>query len=118
MISIQTDALDTAGGVFMAVAGLGCACFGGLAVLRPGSPPKPFEGPAWVVRAWGFGYVLLGLGTAARMGLMLVGKEPARLTAVTHSVATPLLICSVTAAYVVRRRRRRPAGTAAVGRHK
>ena len=59
----------------MAVAGLGCACFGGLAVLRPGSPPKPFEGPAWVVRAWGFGYVLLGLGTAARMGLMLVGKH-------------------------------------------
>jgi hypothetical protein len=118
MIEVRTEALDTAGGVFMAVAGLGCACFGGLAVLRPRRLPKSFEGPVWVVRAWGLGYVLLGLGTAVRMGLMLVGKEPAWLTVVTQLVVTPLLICSITAAYVVQRRGRSRAGTAAVGRHK
>jgi hypothetical protein len=27
-----------------------------------------------MVRAWGFGYVLLGLGTAVRMGMFLLGK--------------------------------------------
>lgn len=118
MLEIQTDALDTAGAVFMAVAGLGCACFGGLVVLRPRRPPKPFDGPVWVVRAWGLGYVLLGLGTAVRMGLVLVGKELAWLTAVTCLVVTPLLVCSVTAAYAVQRRGRGRAGTAAVGRHK
>ncbi|WP_329254326.1 hypothetical protein [Streptomyces canus] len=118
MLEIQTDLLDTAGAVAMAVAGLGCACIGGVIAIRPRRLPKPFEGPPWVVRAWGIGYVLLGLGTAARMGLMLLGKELAWLTAVTYLIVTPLLICSIMAAYVVQRRARRRAGTPAVGRHK
>ncbi len=41
MLGIQTDAWDTAGGVLMTVVGLGCAWWGGLAVLRPGRPPQP-----------------------------------------------------------------------------
>jgi hypothetical protein len=109
MLGIQTDALDTAGGVVMAVAGLGCACFGGLVVFRPCRLPKSFEGPVWMVRAWGFGYVLLGLGTAVRMGMFLLGKELAWLTAVTYLVVTPLFICSIMTAYIVQRRARRRA---------
>lgn len=117
MFGIQTGPLDTAGAVFMAVVGLGCAWWGGLAVLHPCRPPKPFEGPVWVVRAWGLGYVLLGISTTVRMVTKLVGKEPAWLMA-TYWVIGPLLICSITAAYVSQRRARRRAGKATVGRHK
>lgn len=117
MLGIQTDPLDTAGAVFMAILGLGCTWWGGLAVRQPRRPPKPFEGPVWVVRAWGLSYVLLGTCTTVRMGTKLVGKEPAWLMA-TYWVISPLLICSVTAAYLSRRRSRRRAVSATVGRHR
>lgn len=109
MPGIQTDAWDTAGGVFMAALGLGCAWLGGVAVLRPRRPPQPIGGPVRVVRVWGLGYVLLGIGMAARMTTMLVGKEPAWPMTVIYWAAGPLLIISVTAAGVSQRRAR-PSG--------
>nr|WSZ18875.1 hypothetical protein OH837_38855 [Streptomyces canus] len=117
MFGVQTDPLDTAGAVFMVVVALGCAWWGGLGVLHPRRPPKPFEGPVWVVRAWGLSYVLLGISMAARMVTKLVGKEPAWLME-TYWVIGPLLICSITAAYVSQWRARHRAGKATVGRHK
>ncbi|MFF8594523.1 hypothetical protein ACF061_24345 [Streptomyces sp. NPDC015220] len=118
MIDFQTDPLETAGGVFMMAVGLGCAWLGGLAVLRPDRPPQPIQGPVRVVRAWGLGYVLLGICMAVRMTSMLVGEEPAWPLAVIYWVAGPLLTCSVTAAGVSQRRARRRAGGVRVGRHK
>ncbi|WP_326751599.1 hypothetical protein OIE73_05925 [Streptomyces hirsutus] len=53
-----------------------------------------------------------------RMVTRLVGKEPARLMAMTYWAVEPFLVCSITAAYVSRRRARRRAGAATVGRHK
>ncbi|MFD5448255.1 hypothetical protein ACWDTR_19470 [Streptomyces sp. NPDC003470] len=117
MPGIQTDPLDTAGALFVAVVGLGVAWWGGMAVLHPRRPPEPFEGPVWVVRSWGLGYVLSGLCTSVRMVTTLFGREPAWLTAV-YWVVGPLLICSIAAAYVIRRRARRRDGKAPVGRHK
>lgn len=117
MLGIQTDALDTAGGVFMTVLALGCTWWGGLAVLRPHRPPQPIVGPVWVARAWGLGYVLLGTGMAAKMTTMLVGKQPAWPMAVLYWAAGPLLLFSVTAAGVSQWRTRRRAGGAAGGRH-
>ncbi|WP_406352372.1 hypothetical protein OHB56_07715 [Streptomyces sp. NBC_01635] len=99
----------------MAFVGLGCAWWGGPAVLRP---PKPSGGPVRVVRAWELGYVLMGPCMAVRMVTRLVGKEPARLMAMTYWAVEPFLVCSITAAYVSRRRARRRAGAATVGRHK
>ncbi|MEU2600163.1 hypothetical protein ABZ669_23805 [Streptomyces hirsutus] len=118
MLGIQADPLETAGGVFMAFVGLGCAWWGGPAVLRPRRPPKPFEGPVRMVRAWGLGYVPMGLCMTVRMVTRLVGKEPAWRMAMTCRVVGPFLMCSVTAAYVSQRRARRRPGDATVGRHK
>lgn len=117
MLGIQTDALDTAGGVFMTVVALGCTWLGGRAVLRPHRPPQPIGGPVWVARTWGLAYVLLGIAMAAKMTTMLVGKEPAWPMAVLHWAAGPLLIFSVIAAGVSQWRARHRAGGAVGGRH-
>ncbi|BAU84685.1 hypothetical protein SLA_3780 [Streptomyces laurentii] len=116
MPGIRTDLWDTVGGVFMVILGLGCAGWGGRALLRPHRPEQPITGPAWAVRSWGLGYVLLGTALAVRMAGLLVGAEPAWPMAVIQWAATPLLVCSVAAALVSRRRTRHRAGRA--GRHK
>ncbi|MFH8628121.1 hypothetical protein ACH4A8_40610 [Streptomyces vietnamensis] len=117
MLGIQTDALDTAGGVFMTVVALGCTWLGGRAVLRPHRPPQPIVGPVWVARTWGVAYVLLGIGMAGKMTTMLVGKEPFWPMAVLYWAAGPLLIFSVTAAGVSQWRARRRADGVVSGRH-
>ncbi|MYS34314.1 hypothetical protein GT025_09305 [Streptomyces sp. SID4920] len=117
MLGIQTDGLDTAGGVFMTVVALGCTWLGGRAVLRPHRPPQPIGGPVWVARTWGIAYVLLGMAMVARMTTMLAGREPAWPMAVLHWAAGPLLIFSVIAAGVSQRRTRRRTGGAVSGRH-
>ncbi|MFJ3820391.1 hypothetical protein [Streptomyces nodosus] len=71
----------------------------------------------WVARAWGLGYVVLGIGMAAKMTTMLVGKEPAWPMAVLNWAAGPLLLFSVTAAVVSQWRARRRAGRVVSGRH-
>ncbi|MBD0708788.1 MULTISPECIES: hypothetical protein [unclassified Streptomyces] len=118
MFGIQTDGLETAGGVFMTVMALGSVWLGGRAVLRPHRPPQPIEGPVWVARTWGLAHVLLGIGMAARMTTMLAGKEPAWPMAVLHWAAGPLLIFSVIAACVSQWRARRRTGGAVSGRHR
>lgn len=120
MLGIQTDGLDTAGGVFMTVVALGSVWLGGLAVLRPHRPPQPIGGPVWVARTWGLAYVLLGISMAARMTTMLVGKEQAWPMAVLYWAAVPLLLFSVAAAGVSQWRARHLAGGAVVrhGRHR
>ncbi|MFF6842243.1 hypothetical protein ACFY8X_26170 [Streptomyces tanashiensis] len=117
MLGIQTDALDTAGGVFMTVLALGCTWLGGQAVLRPHRPPQPIVGPVWVARTWGLAYVLLGIAMAAKMTTMLAGEEPAWPMAVLYWAAGPLLIFSVTAAGASQWRARRRTGGAVSGRH-
>jgi hypothetical protein len=117
MLGIQTDALDTAGGVFMTVVALGSAWLGGRAVLQPHRPPQPIVGSVWVARTWGLAYVLLGIAMAARMTTMLAGKEPAWPMAVLHWAAGPLLIFSVIAAGVSQWRARHRTGGAVSGRH-
>jgi hypothetical protein len=117
MLGTQTDALDTAGGVFMTVLALGSAWLGGLAVLRPHRPPQPIGGPVWVARTWGLAYVLLGIAMAAKMTTMLVGKEPTWPMAVLYWAAGPLLLFSVTAAGVSQWRARRRTGSAVGGQH-
>lgn len=117
MLGIETGALDTAGGVFMTFLALGCAWLGGLAVLRPHRPPQPIGGPVWVVRTWGFSYVLLGIAMAAKMTAMLVGQESPWAVAMLNWVAGPLVLLSVIAAGVSQWRARRRADGPIGGRH-
>ncbi|MDT0490708.1 hypothetical protein RM717_09335 [Streptomyces griseus] len=115
MPEIQTDALGTAGAVFMLVLALGCAGWGGLAVLRPHRPPQPITGPAWLARVWGLSYVLLGVVLAARAVGQLFGEESGWAITLIHGAAGPLMIFSVAVGFACRWRTRRQAGDDADG---
>jgi len=61
----------------------------------------------WVVRAWGLGFVLLGTTIAVETVTLMVGGEPGQVAGVTRWVAGPLVVGSIVAAFVARRRERR-----------
>lgn len=57
----MTEVFDRAWDVLMVALGLSCVWVGCWAVLRPRQPLMLEGRPVWVVRAWGLGYVLLGI---------------------------------------------------------
>lgn len=97
--------LDRAMDVFTAALGLGCAWMGCLAVLRPHRQPEPIQGPVWVVRTWGLGFVLLGISLATETVTLMTGGEPGWAGDVIRRVAGPLVVGSIVAAVVARRRK-------------
>ncbi|MFV0138042.1 hypothetical protein ACLGIH_33585 [Streptomyces sp. HMX87] len=102
MIDVFGRAVD----VFMVAVGLGCVGLGCWAVLRPRRPPEPIQGPVWVVLTWGLGFVLLGISIAVETVTLMAGGEPGRVADVTRWVAGPLVVGSILAAFVARRRER------------
>ncbi len=61
------------------------------ALLRPNRPPEQIQGPAWAVRVWGLGCVLLGISLAVETVTLMTGGEPGRPTDVFRWVAGPLV---------------------------
>ncbi|MFB7211754.1 hypothetical protein [Streptomyces sp. NPDC056255] len=97
---------------------LGCVWLGWRAVLRPRRPPEPIQGPVWVVRAWGLGFVLLGTCLTIESVTLMAGGEQDWPADVVRWVAGPLVVGSILAAVLSRRWDRRRARAMNEGRHR
>jgi hypothetical protein len=106
MLGTAIDVLDRAMDVLTVVLGLGCVWLGCGALIRPRRPPEPVRGPVWAVRTWGLGFVLLGISLAIGTITLMTGGEPGRTADVIRWVAGPLVVGSIVAAFVARRRER------------
>ncbi|MFI2434379.1 hypothetical protein [Streptomyces sp. NPDC018693] len=117
MLGSVTDALGTAEDVLFVVLGLGCVWLGARAVLRPRRSPGPMiQGPVWAVRAWGLGYVLLGISLTGQSVALMTGEQLDWSAHVIRWAAGPLVVGSLVAAYLSRwRERRRGRALDAVG---
>ncbi|MCP9956869.1 hypothetical protein [Streptomyces sudanensis] len=105
MLGAVTGLLDRAVDVFTVVVGLGCTWLGCRAVVRPQGPhrpPAPVRGPAWVVRVWGIGFVVLGISLAIETVTLMAGGEPGRAGDVIRWVAGPLVVGAIVAAFTAR----------------
>ncbi|MFV0132019.1 hypothetical protein ACLGIH_01900 [Streptomyces sp. HMX87] len=116
MLGQVTEVFDGAVNVLVVALGLGCVGMGWRAVLRPRRPPEPIRGPVWVVRAWGLGFVLVGISITVDTVILMAGGEHGRVMEVTRWVSGPLVVGSVLAGFVARRRERRRAGAVSEGR--
>jgi hypothetical protein len=116
MLGTMTVVFERAADVFMVAGGLGCVWLGCWALLRPRRPPETFPGPVWVVRARGLGFVLLGISLAAETVTRMTGGEPGWTVDVIRWVAGPLVVGSMLAAFVIRRRERHRARAQHEGR--
>lgn len=103
----MADVFDRAVDVYMAALGMGLVWLGCGAVLRPRRPQGPIQGPVWGVRAWGLGFVLLGITITVETVTLMAGGEPGRTADVTRWIAGPLVVGAILAAFVSRRRERR-----------
>ncbi|WP_282692587.1 hypothetical protein [Streptomyces sp. CC208A] len=106
-----TDVLDRITDGFMVVLGLGCVWLGCWAVLRPRRPPEPVRGPVGVVRAWGLGFVLLGVALVVETIVLMTGGGSGWAADVIRWVVGPLVVGSIVAAFVARGRERHRART-------
>ncbi|MFI7360480.1 hypothetical protein ACIBTP_42115 [Streptomyces avidinii] len=116
MLGTVTEVLDGAMDVLTVALGLGCVWLGSRVVLRPRQPPESIRGPLWAVRAWGLGFVLLGIPLSIETGTLLTGGASDWAADVIRWVAGPLVVGSIVAAVVARRRERQPARTVKGGR--
>ncbi|MEW2491917.1 hypothetical protein [Streptomyces sp. NPDC048411] len=103
----MTEVFDRAVDVLTVALGLGCVWVGWRAVLRPRQPPILQGRPVWVVRAWGLGYVLLGISLTIESVTLMAGGEPGWPADVIRWVAGPLVVGSFLAAFLSRRWERR-----------
>lgn len=103
MLGTVIDMLDRAVQALTVVLGLGCVWLGCGAVVRPRRPLRPVRGPVWAVRAWGLGFVLLGISLTIETITLLTGGESGRATDVIRWVAGPLVVGSMVSAFVARR---------------
>ncbi|MBX9396513.1 hypothetical protein K4749_23710 [Streptomyces sp. TRM72054] len=116
MLGTVTDVFDRVVDVLVVALGLGCVWLGWRTVFRPRQPPEPIQGPVWVVRAWGVGYVLLGISLSVESVILMAGGKPDWPVDVIRWVAGPLVVGSLLAAFVSRWRRRYRARAIAKGR--
>ncbi|MFE4335646.1 hypothetical protein ACFRQM_41550 [Streptomyces sp. NPDC056831] len=107
MLGAVTEVFDRAVDVLVVALGLGCVWLGWRAVFRPRRPPEPIQGPVWVVRAWGLGFVLLGISLVVQTMTLMAGGEPGWPANVMRWVAGPLVVGSIVAACAARWRERR-----------
>ncbi|WP_327241563.1 hypothetical protein [Streptomyces sp. NBC_01320] len=105
----MTEVFDRAWDVLMVALGLSCVWVGCWAVLRPRQPLMLEGRPVWVVRAWGLGYVLLGISLTIESVTLMAGGEPDWPADVMRWVAGPLVVGSLLAAFLSRRWERRRA---------
>lgn len=111
MFGSVTEVFDRVVDVLVVAMGLGCVWLGCRAVLRPRRPPEPIQGPVWGVRAWGLGFVLLGISLAVEAVTSMAGGQPGWPTDVIRWVAGPLVVGAIVTAIVARGRQRRRART-------
>jgi hypothetical protein len=111
MLGTVAEVFGSAMDVLVMAAGLGCVWLGCRALLRPRQPPEPIQGPVWGVRAWGLGFVLLGISLAVETVTLMTGGEPGWPADVIRWVAGPLVVGSIVAALVARRWKRHQART-------
>ncbi|MYU25636.1 hypothetical protein [Streptomyces sp. SID8352] len=95
--------------VFTLVMGVGCGVLGVSALFRPHALPEMIRGPIRVVRAWGLGYLVLGISLTAETVAVMGGGEPGRASDLARWVAGPLIVGALLAAFLIRRRDRRGA---------
>ncbi|MDG9720681.1 hypothetical protein [Streptomyces sp. DH24] len=112
----MTQGLDRAMDVLVVAAGLGCVWLGCRAVFQPRRPPEPIHGPVWVVRAWGLGFVLLGIALTIETVTLMTGGESGWTADVIRWVAGPLVVGSIVMAHVARGWQRHRARTMKGGR--
>ncbi|MEU9762350.1 hypothetical protein ACFYYY_22905 [Streptomyces sp. NPDC001834] len=93
--------------VFMMAMGLGCVWLGCSATHRRHQYPELARGPVWTTRTWGLGFVLLGASLAVASVGRFTGEVWSWPSAVMRWVAGPLVIGSILASMVFRRRGRR-----------
>ncbi|MFC8584351.1 hypothetical protein ACFUGD_07325 [Streptomyces sp. NPDC057217] len=107
MLEVLADVFGRMMDLLALALAVGCVWLGGEAVLRPGRSPDVLRGPVWVVRAWGVGYVLLGVSLVVETVTLMTGGEPGWATDLTRGLAGPLVVGSLLVAFVARRRKRR-----------
>lgn len=76
MLEFMAELADMAVGVLMLVMAAGCTWLGWTSLRRPLGSPVIMRGPGWLVRTWGLGYLLLGVGLAAEEMGRIAGEEP------------------------------------------
>ncbi|WP_217197266.1 hypothetical protein [Streptomyces buecherae] len=108
MVTTATGAgaWDGALDVFVLAVGVGCGWLGWRAARWPGRAVGPVR-PGWVTRAWGLGYLLLGCALVVDTATRLAGGEQRWATHLLRWGAGPLVIGSLLATFVIRRRERR-----------
>jgi hypothetical protein len=102
MLGTVAEVFERVMDVVMVAVGLGCVWLGCRAVLRPRQPPEPIQGPVWGVRAWGLGFVLLGISLAIETVTLMAGGQPGWPADVIRWVAGPLVVGSIVTAFVAR----------------
>lgn len=110
MLGTVTEVFDRAMDMLMVPLGLSCVWLGWRSVFRPRWSPEPIlQGPVWVVRAWGLGYVLLGISLTIESVTLMAGGELGWPVDVIRWVAGPLVVGSILVAFLSRRWERRRA---------
>ncbi|MGW5599525.1 hypothetical protein ACWEWL_10555 [Streptomyces rochei] len=116
MLGTVAEVFDRAMDLLVVAVGLGCVWLGCRALLRPRQPPEPIQGPVWGVRAWGLGFVLLGISLAIETVTLMTGGKPGWPADVIRWVAGPLVVGSIVTALVARGWQRHRARSAKGGR--
>lgn len=116
MIEPMAEPADTAVGVLMLVVAAGCIWLGWKSLRRPREAPVSVQGPGWLVRAWGLGYLVLGVGLTAQEVGRIAGEEPAWPLILIRWIAGPLVAFPLVAGAVRRWRERRAGRVASEGR--
>ncbi|MFE6777148.1 hypothetical protein [Streptomyces sp. NPDC057702] len=111
MVTSATGATDRVLDLFLLAVGVGCGWLGWRPALWPRRVTGPARRPRWVARAWGLGYLVLGAALVAESVIRLAGGWQRWPMDVVRWVAGPLVVGSLLADLVVRRRERGRGGS-------
>lgn len=116
MIEPMAERAETAVSVLMLIVAAGCTWLGWTSLRRPREAPVSVQGPGWLVRTWGLGYLVLGVGLTSQEVGRTAGEEPAWPLILIRWIAGPLVVLPLVAGAVRRWRERRADRVASEGR--
>lgn len=116
MIEPMAEPAETAVSVLMLVVATGCIHLGWTYLRRPREAPVSVQGPGWLVRTWGLGYLVLGVGLFTQEASRAGGEDPFWSLILIRWITGPLLVFSLVAGAVRRWRERRVGRVASEGR--